>query len=140
MMMLVQAALEAIPEQRTERLSFAHAIEQREREAHAPRREIDRQRTVLFAAMGQMTGSQHRRSGRLPERRRMDVAVAGADGASRPHVFEHAESAEPRAEGFRVRSAASLREAIARSPRIEAMRGDVERASRQPRERRGRQR
>ena len=75
-MALVQAALEAVAEQRAERLAGADAVEQREREPHAPRREVDGERCAGPAGVGEVPGAQDRGGRRLPERRRVDVAVA----------------------------------------------------------------
>ena len=46
---LVQPALEQIAEQRAERLPLTHAVEQRGREPHAPRRQIDREQILRIA-------------------------------------------------------------------------------------------
>ena len=79
---LVQAALEPVAEQRAERLAGADAVEQREREPHAPRGEVERERRVGAADVGQVAGAQDGRGRRLPERRRVDVAVARRRAAS----------------------------------------------------------
>ena len=96
---LVQSAFQAVAEQRAERLAGADAVEQGEREPHAPRREVEGERLAGPAGVRQVPGAQDRGGGRLTERRSMDVAVArrlcGRRGA---HVLEHAVTAEPQAE------------------------------------------
>ena len=72
---LVQAALEAVAEQRAERLAGADAVEQREREPHAPRGEVERERRVRAADDG--------RGARSAARPRSPPARATARGCSR---------------------------------------------------------
>ena len=67
---LVQAALEAVAEQRAERLAGADAVEQGEREPHPSRREVEGERAVGPPPWA-----------RCPERRTAAVAACPSDGA-----------------------------------------------------------
>ena len=134
-MVIVQAALEPIAEDRAERLAGAHAVEQTEREADATGRQIYRQRPVLLAAMREVAGPQHRRPWPPDRARGVDVAVRQRLGERRwTDVLEHAVASETSALRPPARSAASRREACALNPGVEPVRGEVERSGREPRQ------
>ena len=83
---LVQAALEAVAEQRAERLALAHAVEQPARVAHPPRRQIDRERPVgmRHAVVPEVGVAQQRRGRRMRHRRRVDEAAVVGLREQRP--------------------------------------------------------
>ena len=75
-MTLVQTALELVAEQRRDRLPVAHALHQRDRGAHARRRQVDRE--------GLRRGRIRRaKDSRCAARRRWRPAAATAHGCSR---------------------------------------------------------
>ena len=73
---VVQRALELIAEQRAELLTVAHALEKRQRRAHALRSQLHGElRGVLLIGVRQVGVSQHRRGDRMVDRRPVDEAA-----------------------------------------------------------------
>ena len=75
-MSFVQAALQAIAEQRAERLTVTNAFDEPERDADAGGRKIDSERTrSLSRGIAEKPGAQYRRARRLIQRGRENIAA-----------------------------------------------------------------
>ena len=154
---LVQAALEAVAEQRAELLPLAHAVEQRLGHAHARRREVDRELARAgLAHVREVAAAEHGRGGGLRQRRRVQEAARLARREVLARLARAARATVARGEAFRsctqpnapstsARGAlrAQLAEAARRErgdPRVEPVGEEVDAAAELPLERVHRQR
>ena len=145
---LVQPPFDVVAEQHTERDPLTHAVEEPIGEAHAVRREHDRVRAVLVAAVGEVRLAQQCRRARLVERRCEDEAgVVGGDPQgpglvggqlgdrgrdARPQLLDPAVAADHHARRLGGPQLAEPSVGERGHPGVEAERGGVESGGEQP--------